>query len=101
MALAKHSTTPAIINRRQLFAAAPALAFLPSAVVAAPEMSPFDRVMHHARELYRALNETCPGKSASEYLCMVRTDGYFAAAGVGGCNFMETAGGWVKDSVRA
>lgn len=61
---------------------------------AVPEQTDFARVMHHARELHRALNETCPGQSASEYFCELRSDGYFVAAGVGGCNFLETAGGW-------
>lgn len=88
------------MNRRQLLGATP-LAFLPALAEAMPVVSPFDRVMHHARELHRALNETCPGQSANEYFVGLRTDGYFVAAGVGGCNFMETAGGWVQDGKRA
>lgn len=83
------------MNRRQILTAAPALAFLPSAISAAPELSPFDRVMHHARELHRALSESCPGKSATEYFVGLRTDGYFVAIGLDDCNFLETQGGWV------
>lgn len=55
MALAKYSTTPAIINRRQLFAAAPALALLPAMAVAKPMTS--DPVIDLCRQYHVADNE--------------------------------------------
>ena len=89
------------MNRRQLFAAAPALAFLPSVVAAAPELSPYDQIINHARELYRLLAETCPDTHRGEFLAIIRDDGYFTVAGTKGRDFLEVAGGWVEKGVRA
>ena len=54
MALAKHNTTPAIINRRQLFAAAPVLVFLPTAAIA---IEPADPVVELCRQYIAADTE--------------------------------------------